>query len=153
MRLAPATAAFVLALAPESAGAASGETACPRPARTSATGLLVTEKIRWRASRSLGTPSAGRLVRGVRLPREGLHFFTWDPIRKRSPNRARRRWGNGELVRVVLRVAAGFAARHPLAPRIGVGDLSRPRGGDFGPLPYDRRRTGSMWELRHRRSQ
>jgi murein endopeptidase len=26
-----------------------------------------------------------------------------------------------------------FAAAHPDAPRVGIGDLSRPRGGDFGP--------------------
>ncbi|MDQ3824163.1 MAG: penicillin-insensitive murein endopeptidase, partial [Actinomycetota bacterium] len=35
--------------------------------------------------------------------------------------------------RTVLAVLGGFAAEHPTAPRIGVGDLSRPRGGDFGP--------------------
>ena len=26
-----------------------------------------------------------------------------------------------------------YHAAHPLAPRVGIGDLSRPRGGDFGP--------------------
>jgi murein endopeptidase len=30
-------------------------------------------------------------------------------------------------------VIRDFAAAHPGAPRIGIGDLSRPRGGDFGP--------------------
>jgi murein endopeptidase len=34
---------------------------------------------------------------------------------------------------MLLRVLDEFAAAHPAAPRIGVGDLSRPRGGDFGP--------------------
>ena len=34
---------------------------------------------------------------------------------------------------MVLRVIDGYAAAHPRAPRLGVGDLSRPRGGDFGP--------------------
>ena len=31
------------------------------------------------------------------------------------------------------RVLDEFAAAHPTAPRVGVGDLSRPRGGSFGP--------------------
>jgi murein endopeptidase len=37
------------------------------------------------------------------------------------------------LVRTTLRVVREFAAAHPAAPRIGIGDLSRPHGGDFGP--------------------
>ena len=81
----------------------------------------------------MGLPHAGRLVNGVQLPVEGTHFFTWDPVRRRSPNRAWRRWGTDGLVRITLRVIREFAAAHPRAPRIGVGDLSRPRGGDFGP--------------------
>jgi murein peptide amidase A len=36
-------------------------------------------------------------------------------------------------VRTVLRVLDEFAAAHPDGPRIGVGDLSRRNGGDFGP--------------------
>jgi murein endopeptidase len=90
-------------------------------------------RIAWRDSVAVGAPEAGRLVRGVRLPREGAHFFTWDPILRRAPNRAWRRWGTDELVRTTLRVLAEFARAHPHAPRIGVGDLSRQRGGDFGP--------------------
>jgi murein endopeptidase len=84
-------------------------------------------------SRALGLPWRGRLVAGVRLPAEGAAFFTWDPIRKRSPNRAWRRWGTDRLVTTLLRVLREFGAAHPGAPRVGVGDLSRPRGGDFGP--------------------
>jgi hypothetical protein len=91
------------------------------------------ETIRWRQSRALGSPGWGRLVNGVKLPAEGRHFFTWDPVLRRSPNRSWRRWGTDGLVRVTLRVIDEFAAAHPLAPRVGVGDLSRPRGGDFGP--------------------
>src|SRR5215213_5186963 len=59
-------------------------------------------RIRWRRSLALGTPAAGRLVRGVRLPASGRHFFTWDPVLRRSPNRPWRRWGTGRLVRVLL---------------------------------------------------
>jgi murein endopeptidase len=89
--------------------------------------------IAWRHSLPLGTPGDGRLVRGVRLPAEGDHFFTWDPVLRRSPNRSWRRWGTDRLVRVVLRVTREFALAHPRATRIGVGDLSLPHGGYFGP--------------------
>ena len=104
---------------------------------------LLAEPIAWRPSRALGTPWSGRLVGGVRLPSEGTHYFTWDPVLKRSPNRPWRRWGSDRLARVVLRVLSEFAAAHPLAPRIGVGDLSRPRGGDFG------RRFGGLGHVSH----
>jgi hypothetical protein len=87
----------------------------------------------WRRSRSLGKPYAGRLAGGVELPAEGSHFVTWDPVRRRTPNRFWRRHGSDRLVRLVLRLAAEFAAAHPDAPRLVVGDLSRPRGGGFGP--------------------
>jgi hypothetical protein len=90
------------------------------------------EPLRWRASRALGKPTGGRLVRGVQLPSEGSLYFTWDPIRRRSPNRPWRRFGTARLVRTVLRVLEEFRAAHPQAPRIGIGDLSRPHGGDFG---------------------
>ncbi len=90
-------------------------------------------RIRWRRSEAVGSPSAGRLVRGVRLPSEGEHFFTWDPVERRSPNRHWRRHGTDRLVRLVLRIAREYRAAHPGAPRMAVGDLSRPRGGDFGP--------------------
>ena len=91
------------------------------------------ERIRWRRSRAIGMPFAGRLVNGVRLPAEGRDFFTWDPVLKRTPNRAWRRWGTARLIRVVVRVLRAHRAAFPGAPRVGIGDLSRPRGGDFGP--------------------
>jgi hypothetical protein len=84
------------------------------------------------ASRSLGLPWAGSLAGGVQLPAEGEHFFTWDPVRRRSPNRGWRRYGNARLVATTLGVVDGYAAANPNAPRVGIGDLSRPRGGDFG---------------------
>ena len=92
-----------------------------------------TVKIRWRNSKALGAPGAGRLVRAVRLPAEGGQFFTWDPVLHVSPNRVWRRWGTDDLVRVVLRVTRRYSHRHPAAPRLGVGDLSLRRGGYFGP--------------------
>jgi Penicillin-insensitive murein endopeptidase len=90
-------------------------------------------RVEWRDSTAVGLPEAGRLIRGVRLPPEGAHFFTWDPVEKRRPNRPQRRWGTDELIRVTLEVIREFADGHPGAARVGIGDLSRPRGGDFGP--------------------
>ena len=90
------------------------------------------ESIRWRRSRSVGLPWRGRLVDGVLLPAAGARFFTWDPVLRRAPNRPWRRVGSDRLVRTLMRVLADFSAAHPQAPRIGIGDLSRPRGGDFG---------------------
>jgi murein peptide amidase A len=86
-----------------------------------------------RASRSLGLPWAGRLLGGVQLPPSGRHFFTWDPILHRRPDRGWRQFGNARTVRTVVGVVDGYAAAHPDAPRVGIGDLSRPHGGDFGP--------------------
>ena len=86
-----------------------------------------------RRSYALGKPWDGRLSNGVQLPREGIDHFTWDPVRKQAPNRGWRLWGTERLVGTVLSVLAGYHVAHPEAPRVGVGDLSRPRGGDFGP--------------------
>ena len=90
-------------------------------------------QVHWHDSTALGSHTAGALVEGVRLPAAGRTFYTWDPVLRRSPNRPWRRWGTDRLVRVVLGVARDFHAAHPRAPRMAVGDLSRPRGGDFGP--------------------
>jgi murein endopeptidase len=89
--------------------------------------------IAWRPSVALGTPDAGRLVRGVRLPARGCEFRTWDPILRRSPDRPWRRHATAGLVRTILAVAGDYRRAHPKAPPLLVGDLSRPRGGDFGP--------------------
>ena len=86
----------------------------------------------WRRSRALGRPNRGRLAGGVELPAAGTHFVTVDPVTGTSPNRAWRRHGTDRLVEVLLRVAGEHAAAHPDAPRLVVGDLSRPRGGGFG---------------------
>jgi len=90
-------------------------------------------RVRFRASRAIGLPHAGRLVRGTQLPSRGPGFTTWDPITRESPSRSRRRFGTDDLVRMVLRVARSYRAAEPGAPPMLVGDLSRPRGGVFGP--------------------
>ena len=103
----------------------------------------VPTRIRWRRSRAIGEPWAGRLVRGVRLPSEGRLFFTWDPVRHVSPNRPNRRYATAQLIRMLLGVLRSHAKENPGAPRVTIGDLSRPSGGDFG------RRFGSPDHTSH----
>ena len=90
-------------------------------------------EIAYRESTPVGVWWAGKLRRGVQLPAEGPDWFTWDPVRKRLPNRGWRRWGTDRLVRTLLEVLGEFQDEHPDAPRVGIGDLSRPHGGNFGP--------------------
>jgi len=89
-------------------------------------------QIEWRNSVAVGVPEAGSLERGVMLPSEGRTWITWDPVERDKPNRWWRRWGTDRLVRALLKALRGYAADHPAAPRVLVGDLSRPHGGDFG---------------------
>ena len=93
----------------------------------------VREQILWRPSSAVGRPWAGRLDGGVRLPAEDATFFTWDPVLHTAPNRWWRRYGTDRLVETLLEVLGDFQDAHPDAPRVGIGDLSRPQGGSFGP--------------------
>jgi murein endopeptidase len=106
---------------------------CSLIAAGGAGGSARSANVHWHASRSVGLPWNGRLVHGVQLPATGRTFFTWDPALRRKPDRPWRRWGNERLIQIVLRVLSAYAAAHPRAPRVGVGDLSRPHGGNFGP--------------------
>lgn len=103
----------------------------PSPS-TAPTGAPVYEQVAWRKSRALGRPWRGRLVNGVRLPAEGDDFFTWDAVTKRAPSRSWRRWGTDRLLRTLLDVLHEHRLAYPDAGRVGIGDLSRPRGGSFG---------------------
>ena len=89
-------------------------------------------QIAYRQSTPVGVWWAGKLRRGVQLPAEGPDWFTWDPVRKHIPNRGWRRWGTDRLVRTVLEVIADYRLDNALASRVGIGDLSRRHGGDFG---------------------
>jgi murein endopeptidase len=118
----PSRSAAVAAVRPDRPAAAADR---PPPAGEPA--------VAWHRSRALGKPfHHGRLVDGVQLPAETGDLVTWDPVRHTVPNRGWRRWGTDRLVRTVLRVAADYAAAHPDAPRVVIGDLSRRHGGDFG---------------------
>jgi murein endopeptidase len=87
----------------------------------------------WRVSRAEGLPFRGHLVDGVQLPAAGPDWFTWDPVFDRVPNRGWRRWGTDGLLRTILAVLREYRAADPDASRVGIMDLSRHRGGWFGP--------------------
>ena len=93
----------------------------------------IRQPIHHRDSVAIGSPAAGGLERGVKLPPRGRHYFTWDPVEHVSPSPPWRRWGTDELLRTTLRVIRSYGRAHPRAPRVGIGDLSLPRGGYFGP--------------------
>jgi murein endopeptidase len=93
---------------------------------------LAAPEIAYRESVPVGVWWSGKLRRGVQLPAEGPDWFTWDPVLKHSPNRGWRRWGTDRLLRTVLEVIAEYRMDNALAPRVGIGDLSRRHGGNFG---------------------
>jgi murein endopeptidase len=137
------TALVVVLLGSEPPPPLAPRVALPTPTPTPKPAKRRPPAIEWRSSTALGTPTAGRLLRGVKLPADGRHHVTWDPVLKRTPNRSWRRYGTDDLVRIVLRVTREYAAAHPRAPRVLIGDLSRPRGGDFG------RRYGPLGHASH----
>jgi murein endopeptidase len=122
--------AVMLALAPATASARTGQ---EEPVAGMAPAPLALPQIDWQLSRPKGLWFAGRLANGVQLPAEGPDWFTFDPVLKVSPNRGWRRWGSDRLMRTLLGVVADYRYDHPDAPRVGIGDLSRPHGGPFGP--------------------
>jgi hypothetical protein len=83
-------------------------------------------------SQAVGKTNHGRLVCGRLLPAATDTLATWDFPLARSPSRPERRYGTDRLIQILERVAAAFHRAHP-SRRLLVGDLSRPRGGDFGP--------------------
>jgi murein endopeptidase len=86
----------------------------------------------WRCDeQALGSPNFGRLAHGVQLPEEGDNFFTWDAIMDRSPNRSWRRWGTHHMIDTLLEVLTQYFEEEPFAARVGISDISRPRGGIF----------------------
>ena len=120
-----ATVALTLALAAPAALARPTQEPIPPPEHPA-------PEIAYRHSVPVGVWWNGALRRGVQMPAEGPDWFTWDPVRKRIPNRGWRRWGTDRLVRTVLGVIEEYRLENALAPRVGIGDLSRTHGGDFG---------------------
>jgi murein endopeptidase len=95
---------------------------------------------------AVGVPWHGRLEHGVQLPAAGTDFVSWDPILRVSPNREWRRWGTDALVVLLDTVTRQFREAHPDVPPILIADLSRPKGGPFGPryggLGHDSHQNG-----------
>ena len=83
------------------------------------------------------------LRQGVQFPAESSAWLTWDPAFKQTPNRSWRRWGTRKLVGTTELVLNAYHDAHPDAPRVLVGDLSRPHGGYFGA------RYGGLGHLSH----
>jgi murein endopeptidase len=104
---------------------------------------VVDPPIVWRHSTAVGKPFAGRLIGGVQLPAEGADFWTYDWALRTSPNRPWRRWATDRLVRTLLDVLAQYRAANPFAARVGIADLSRRHGGNFG------RRFGGLGHASH----
>jgi murein endopeptidase len=82
-------------------------------------------------SRAIGRPWDGRLSCGQQLPVASVDYTTWDNALQRPLNRPWRRYGTEKLVTITERIAADYRTRW--GTRIVIGDLSRTRGGHFGP--------------------
>ena len=87
--------------------------------------------IEWTDGVAHGTPNAGWLEGGVRLPIRGEGFYTYNPRTGRPPGGLDRRYGTAVLVRNLLDLAEWWAEAYPEKPRLGIGDLSREAGGPF----------------------
>jgi murein endopeptidase len=115
------------------AGVLAAATAASSKAQSPAPPLApIYTPIHYKRCKAIGEPWAGRLKHGTRLPKEGWDFFTFDPIKRRQPNRWWRRYACDFAIKKLLRVLHALRQEFPDAPRIGIGDLSRPRGGKFG---------------------
>ena len=82
-------------------------------------------------SLALGGPNGGHLSGAVRLPIAGDGYYTYNPATQTSPQSPERRWGTAMLVSQVLSLGRWWAQEHPDLPPLGIGDLSRERGGPF----------------------
>jgi penicillin-insensitive murein endopeptidase len=103
----------------------------PPPPVARATEESVSAQVAWHPSLALGSPNAGRLVDGVLLPVRGTGYYTYNPDTQEPPGGPLRRWATAATIRHVLAIASWWAAAHPDAPRLGIGDLSLRDGGPF----------------------
>jgi Penicillin-insensitive murein endopeptidase len=85
--------------------------------------------IAWDHATSIGLPYGGRLLHGTQLPLRGSDWVTWNPITDSVPNLPKRLYGNEHTIRAILSVTRGYRAKHPHAPRVVIGDISREHGG------------------------
>lgn len=117
----------------------------PTPAARKATASPVVQ-VPNVGSIAVDEPFRGRLIHGLQLPAQGLYWVTWDGVLGRYPNRSDRRWGTDRLISFLVTVLRDYHLAHPTAPRVLVGDLSRPFGGpffsDFGGLGHHSHQNG-----------
>jgi murein endopeptidase len=97
----------------------------------SAAALAPTPALAQCESRAVGRPWNGHLVCGAQLPVATPDFTTLDNALQRPFNRPWRRWGTRKLIGITYRIASEYHARY--GTRLVIGDLSRTRGGHFGP--------------------
>jgi hypothetical protein len=109
--------------------AAVTEAPAPQPRRAASSPVVQVPDV---GSVAEELPFRGRLVNGLQLPARGLYWVTWDGVLGRYPNRPDRRWGTDKLISYLVTVLRDYHLAHPTAPRILIGDLSRPFGGPFG---------------------
>ena len=68
-------------------------------------------------------------MHGTQLPVHGPDWVTWNPITDSFPNLPKRLYGNEHTIRAILSVTRAYRAKHPHAPRVVIGDISREGGG------------------------
>jgi Penicillin-insensitive murein endopeptidase len=119
----PGVALAASAPAPAPAPPPAPEKPAPKPATPDR------PRVAWRESLALGTPNAGSLVNGVRMPVEWPGLYTYDPQTQRPPGSSHRTWGTATLVRRLLGLGDWWARTHPGRPRLGIGDLTPDGGG------------------------
>ena len=91
--------------------------------------------MKWRDSRAVGTPNAGSLENGVRLPSSGAGYYTYNPATQAAPGRLRPHLGHRAAGARGDRPRGVVGADAPEAAALGIGDLSRETGGPFtGPV-------------------
>ena len=100
----------------------------PKPAHVRRKPRVV-PTIAWHHATSVGLPYAGSLVHGTQLPLHGPDWVTWNPITDSGPNLPKRLYGNEHTIRAILSVTHAYRAKHPHAPRVVIGDISRVGGG------------------------
>jgi hypothetical protein len=103
--------------------------ATPSPVHPTAERAETPAAIEWHHAASVGLPYNGSLFHGTQLPIEGPDWVTWNPVTDSVPNAASRVYGNDRTIRAIVSVTGAYRAANPSAPRVLVGDISRPGGG------------------------
>jgi Penicillin-insensitive murein endopeptidase len=113
----------------QSIAAAASPTTVPVALRTAQEDLVA--DISYRPSIAHGTPNAGSLAGGNRLPIRGTGYYTYNPQTGEPPGGPERRFGTELLVRNLVELGEWWARTYPNRPRLGIGDLSNRDGGPF----------------------